>query len=256
MLNKYQIFTTKLYIFYPLYEFVYKNKNFIKHTYLNYDKIKTIMNKHLFILPIYHDKLENLNIEHLWCKQWIKEEKNISFLLNDLHHLYPANSYINALRKHYKFNELKKNKNDNILYINKEGKITNYDYYYCKINKEKELFEPPNESKDIIVRSLIYLMFRYPELTLHKISNILPNHLFLEWFYKNKVQYEELLRNEYVNYYQKNKNIFISYPILIPILFDDSKDVLKNIIKIIPNQIYCLYTSFFIQKNIKLLNKK
>lgn len=284
MLNKYTIFKTKFYLFYPIYEWIYKNPQFLNHTYIYGDNLKIIMNKYLFILPIYDGKLENLNTEHLWCKEWIKnsynqqiekinkkyffffkydlekinkinelnQKKNI--MLNDLHHLYSANSSTNALRKSYKLTNIQ-DLNKNTIYLNKSGKNTNFENYYCKINKEKEEFEPPYKSKSIIIRSFTYLLFKYPEFTLTNFSNYLSNQIFLNWFYLNKVDYNELYRNELIYLIQKNYNPFICYPILIPLLFDDSKYVLKNIIKIIPNQIYCIYTRWFIKLNLQYYKK-
>ncbi len=258
-INKFKIFKTKFYLFYPVYEYVYKNKNFINHKSLNPIKIKTIMFKYLFVLPIYYDKLENLNIEHLWCKEWINNNKNniIDYaniknkIINDLHHLYLSNSKINSIRKNYKFDEL----NQNYEFINLNGQLTIEKYKYCKINKEKELFEPPNFCKDIIVRSFTYLLFRYPEFTTYRFSKSLSNDIYLKWFYLNKVSYNELFKNELIGVFQNNINIFVKYPILIPLLFDDSKYVFKNLIKFIPNQIYCLYTSFFIKLNLNYYRK-
>ncbi len=266
-LNKYKIFQLKFRLFYPIYEYIYKNNNFIKHKFINYDKSKIIFNKYLFILPIYKDELQNLNIEHLWCKQWIKdlkinknnskEQSNKSLMTHDLHHLFSSNSLINSIRKSYVFSDLNKN-NLNTIYIHQNGKITDEFNFYCKIDKNRQIFEPPEHSKDIIVRSLTYLLFRYPDLTNQEFSNKISSKVYLNWYYKNKIEFEELMKNELINCIQKNKNPFITYPILIPILFDDSDNFLKNIIKIIPNQIYCLYTSFFIKLNLKYVikNKK
>ncbi len=263
IINKYTIFKTKFYLFYPIYENIYKNKNFINHKSINPSKIKTIMYKYLFVLNIYKDDLENLNIEHLWCKDWINKinNKNINDyankknkLINDLHHLYLANSKINAIRKNYVFNDLNSINNMNE-FLNINGKKTIEKYSYCKINKENEVFEPPNHSKDIIIRSFTYLLFRYPEFCENRFSKSISNDVYLKWFYLNKVTYNELLKNEFIGYFQNNINIFVKYPIYIPILFDDSKDFLINIIKIIPNQLYCLYISYLIKLNINFIKK-
>lgn len=258
-MKKQTIFKLKFYTLYPIYEWIHKNTNFYKHKFIKYDNLKIIMNKYLNILPIYYGELDNLNIEHIWCKEWIKNinirENTIkNTMMNDMHHLYLANQNINSIRKNYKFRDIS-NENKNIKYIDIKDRKTNENNYYCKINEKYESFEPPEHSKGIIIRSIIYLLFRYPELTIDKLSTKIPNNKYLEWFYNNKVEYNELLKNEFIKLIQNNKNIFINYPILVPILFDDNKDFFIKIIKMIPNQIYCLYTYYFIKKNLDIFYK-
>jgi endonuclease I len=277
-MNKYIIFKTKFYLFYPIFKWIHKNPQFLNHKYIHNDNLKIVMNKYLFILPIYDGNLEYLNTEHLWCKEWIKNSYNNQFekmnkkydlekinkmnelnqkknmMMNDLHHLFSANLSINALRKSYKLTNIQ-DLNKNTIYLNKSGKNTNFENYYCKINKNKEEFEPPYESKSIIIRSFTYLLFKYPEFTQLNFSNYLSNHIFLNWFYLNKVDYTELYRNELIYLIQKNYNPFICYPLLIPLLFDDSKNVFIKIIKMIPNQLYCIYTKLFIKLNLQYYKK-
>lgn len=239
--------------------------NIINKTYFTNDfkkmisntKSKTLLHQYLKFIPIYGIINNNLNIEHLWCKSWTDNK----ILINDMHNLYLANAELNAKRNDYGFSKIKYKKNnmmnDNMLLLSNKGKIIknndlDYDnifykkkyFNYCKVDLKKLKFEPPDESKGLIIRSLTYFLHQYPSLTIAKFESAISFKYYLKWFYKYKVTKEEIIRNEYIYFFQGNINPFVKYPILIPLLYDDN--IYKNI-KVIPNTLYSIIYSIYVR---------
>ena len=159
---------------------------------------------------IYGNKTSKVNCEHIVPQSYIKRYKIDKKSLTDLHILYLSNPRINSHRQNYKFNNLEVPFSS----LDENGKLSR-NTIYCKKNIKLQEFEPHNKSKGKIARSVGYFYWNYSPIFEHK---LLDRKLLIAWNSKYKVTKEEKERNEKIFQIQKNKNIFIQYPILIPIL--------------------------------------
>lgn len=159
---------------------------------------------------IYGNKNSSINCEHIVPQSYIKRYKIDKKSLSDLHLLYLSNSRLNSHRQNYKFNNLYYN----FTSLDKNGN-NNINTIHCKKNTKLQEFEPPEKSKGKIARSVGYFYWNYSPIFEHK---LLDRKLLIDWNKQYKVTREEKERNEKILQVQNNKNIFIQYPILIPIL--------------------------------------
>lgn len=159
---------------------------------------------------IYGNKISKVNCEHIVPQSYIKKYKIDRKSKNDLHILYLSNPRINSHRQNYKFNNLE----DPFISLDENGKLSR-NTIYCKKNIKLQEFEPPAESKGKIARSVGYFYWNYSHIFEEK---LLDRTLLIDWNREYKVTKEEKERNEKIFQIQENKNIFIQYPILIPIL--------------------------------------
>lgn len=159
---------------------------------------------------IYGNKTSQVNCEHIVPQSYIKKYKIDKKSKNDLHLLYLSNSRLNSHRQNYKFNNLQ----DSFLSLDIYGNI-NKNKIHSKKNIKLREFEPPEKSKGKIARSIGYFYWNYSPILEDK---LLDRKLLVEWNRSYEVTKEERERNEKILQIQKNKNIFIQYPILIPIL--------------------------------------
>ena len=160
---------------------------------------------------IYGNNTSKVNCEHIVPQSYIKRYKIDKKSLTDLHILYLSNPRINSHRQNYKFNNLYNSFNS----LDENGKLSG-NTIYCKKNIKLQEFEPHNKSKGKIARSVGYFYWNYSPIFEHR---LLDRKVMIKWNKQYKVTKEEKERNEKIFQVQKNKNIFIQYPILIPILF-------------------------------------
>ena len=193
-----------------------------------------------------NDTTKIINCEHLIPKYYLKKNDINKKAFNDLHLLHLANAKINSHRQHYKFDNLEDNKS---IYLNVNGDVTEDDRY-CAKSVKKKLFDPPDESKGIIARSICYFYWTY-NLSFHK--DILDRKTLISWNKQYKVRDFEKNKNKKVFNIQQNKNIFVEYPFLVNIfcskylfflkfIFDKLKSKKKKIKKILSKcrKIRCL----------------
>lgn len=159
---------------------------------------------------IYGNKNSQINCEHIVPQSYIKRYNIDKKSKSDLHLLYLSNSRLNSHRQNYKFNNLYNSFNS----LDENGKLNNH-RIHSKKNIKLQEFEPPEKSKGKIARSVGYFYWNYSPIFEHK---LLDRKLLVNWNSQYKVTKEEKERNEKIFQVQKNKNIFIQYPILIPIL--------------------------------------
>lgn len=159
---------------------------------------------------IYGNKSSKVNCEHIVPQSLIKRYKIDKHSKNDLHILYLSNPRINSHRQNYKFNNLY----HNFISLDENGKLSK-NIIYSKKNIKLQQFEPPKKSKGKIARSVGYFYWNYSPILEEK---LLDRKLLVNWNRQYKVTREEKERNEKIFQVQKNRNIFIDYPILIPIL--------------------------------------
>ena len=145
-----------------------------------------------------------MNTEHTWPQSRFTKNFSAEVQKTDLHHLFPTFSKINSERGNYPFANV--------------GVQTNRKPLFCNVSKlgnsvgyaQGTYFEPIDEHKGNVARSLFYFSVRY------KIA-IEPNEeIFLKfWHMVDPVSEEDKKRNEAIFTVQKNRNPFIDSPELV-----------------------------------------
>lgn len=211
----------------------YKKKYTNKIT--NYEESQNIVynqftNIILYKEPNKHELLYKwngkINIEHVWCRKYLKNE---SYIKNDLHNLFLSDSKENSLRSDKPF----KNK------INKKNDINNY-------------YIPNFESKIYLFYTLCYFRIYYPHIYMENIDKMIHKKTWKDWYknYKysicnsmNKLLYRDVI----IEKIQGNSNPFLTNPFLFYILFDenDKMELLQNLQIIIKRNFYKMKISLF-----------
>jgi deoxyribonuclease-1 len=179
-------------------------------------EVRKIVMNHIQPLCVYgfynENKKQMFNIEHI-VPQSFDSKVNC-----DLHMIFMCNRQLNHIRSNYVFiDDLyikdKKMRNHFIYIIHENG--TYYTVmqkrrdYYCGFSNYFGFFLPPEKSKGIIARSLLYYKDKYKnDDVLRKIIDI---NLLLEWNRKYQVCEMEYKRNEEIFRIQKNRNPFIYF---------------------------------------------
>jgi len=139
------------------------------------------------------------NTEHSWCQSWGATGKAKS----DLHHLYPVQSNLNSKRNNYPFCEV-------------ENASWTYDgSSFGHSHSGTTCFEPPQQHKGELARSMFYFSVRYSR-------PIDPEQeaFFRKWNKDNSVSGKEYYRNEDIFTYQGNRNPFVKYPEFVDLIQD------------------------------------
>jgi endonuclease I len=141
-----------------------------------------------------YEWVKRRNIEHVVCRRYIKEEGGT----NDLHNLYIANSKENEKRSDMPFHWKNPRTCQKVYNVNKK------------------------EDQIAILASIAYVAFLYPNLFSKYFSKMITLETFYEWMYKNRHITEELVkRNEKIYKIQGNRNLFLQYPFLYQIMFEE-----------------------------------
>ncbi len=182
--------------------------------YLGLNQVKKILHKNLIPLSIYkkYDKLNKntYNVEHIIPQSF---DKTVN---SDLHMLFLSDNVINSLRNNYRFVDFNNYDDSYFTYIYiknnqiiiSHNKSKNMDYYVA-FNHKKHLFVPPNESKGIIARSLLYYNLIYKKYGI--CNKVISEDLMYKWNNLYKVSESEYLRNLQIQKFQNNLNPFIYY---------------------------------------------
>jgi endonuclease I len=156
------------------------------------------------------------NREHSIPQSWFNER---SPMVSDAHHIYPTDGRVNGQRGNDPFGECA---NGTTLTngLGRSGSSTFQGY-------SGRVFEPVDEYKGDFARTYFYFVTRYEDLmsTFSTSStsfsgNTYPSlnswsiALFLKWHRQDPVSEKEIVRNNAVYKYQKNRNAFIDHPIL------------------------------------------
>lgn len=156
------------------------------------------------------------NREHLWPKSYGFDSKG-NPAHNDIHHLHASEKKINNIRGNKFFGEVSNGSSDG---------------YGNKWNST--LFEPRDEVKGDIARSLFYMVVRYENekcncsLDLELVAKdsgktgdtVMGNLLtLLKWHYQDPVSSSEMKRNDAVYSIQGNRNPFIDHPEFVSYIY-------------------------------------
>ncbi len=155
------------------------------------------------------------NREHVWPKSLGGFET--SGAGGDLHHIRPADSKVNSTRGNMKYGNVS---------VNGKEAVSNYFAGYAVGGRYAAgFFEPHDNVKGDVARICLYVYVRYntEHSKCSKITNVFQSvDVLLEWCALDPVDTWEMGRNEVVAAYQGNRNVFIDYPELAWLLFDQA----------------------------------
>ena len=139
-----------------------------------------------------------INVEHTWPQSRFTGKYPADLQKADLHHLFPTDSKMNALRGSNSFGEVIHDSQKETCNASKAGSGT---------DGGRPVFEPPQHHKGHVARALFYFSVRY-EIA------ISPNEeaILQKWNKDYPVDDIEKARNEAIFKVQGNRNPFIDYP--------------------------------------------
>lgn len=139
-----------------------------------------------------------VNVEHTWPQSRFTGKFSTEAQKSDLHHLFPTDSKINAVRGNNIFGEVS------------QETMT----FQCPCSRfgfgsggRTKVFEPPTNHKGNVARALFYFTLRYD-------MSISPAEetVLRKWNREDPVDDEELRRNEEIFKVQGNRNPFVDFP--------------------------------------------
>lgn len=140
-----------------------------------------------------------LNCEHTWPQSRFNDRFPRNVQKTDLHHLFPTDSKMNAIRGNFKFGEVNNPEKSLPCNTSRLGRA-----------QQGYRFEPPTEHKGNVARALFYFSVRYSI----KIDS--DEEQFLrQWHQEDPVDQEERDRNVAIEKAQGNRNPFIDRPDLV-----------------------------------------
>lgn len=131
----------------------------------------------------------SINTEHTWPQSFYNQREPERA---DLHHLFPTDVNANSKRANYPF-----------------ARVTNSTWSEGGSKLGNNLFEPRDEHKGMLSRSMLYFIVRYGNA-----GNFWGNQesIFRQWSDLYSPDSLEIRRNDEVFKYQKNRNPFIDCP--------------------------------------------
>ena len=175
--------------------------------------------------------IAGMNIEHSFPKSWWGKKKNDAWC--DLYNLYPSDSKANSSKSNYPMGIVTEVKKQDGAGYDKVG--TGY-----ADGNLVNMWEPGDRFKGEFSRSYMYMATTYQNLNWVKVGlQSLENKnwptlkewaykLYLLWSKNDRVDEQEIKRNEAVFKIQGNRNLFIDYPDLAEYVWGDSMDVEFN----------------------------
>jgi len=183
--------------------------------YISYHSCKKWLHTEYSSNFLYGGNHSTPNCEHIVPKSILKKNEMDPRAQNDLHILWLVDSKINSHRQNYTFSKLNPQNETNIKLDNLGMKIE-HKKYHCMKNVPLRQFDPPSKSKGIIARSVGYFYFTYTDTC---VNDLLDMKTMIEWHKKYPVSKMEQERNQKIFEIQRNRNLFIDYPIFLPIYF-------------------------------------
>lgn len=139
-----------------------------------------------------------INVEHTWPQSHFTRAHPDDVQKSDLHHLFPTDSQINAIRGNHPFGEVRKELMDLKCPESRFGIGT---------SGSDEVFEPPQNHRGNVARALFYFAVRYD-------MSIDPQQeaVMRKWNREDPVDEDEMKRNNEIFKTQGNRNPFVDYP--------------------------------------------
>lgn len=165
------------------------------------------------------------NREHLWAKSRGFPKKS-SLAYRDLHHIRASDRSINTWRSNRYFIEFTESEE---LLLKRNSECLEGCF------KDQHYFEPPEEIKGDIARSLLYMAFRYDGDIQDKTPDLIISSKYpdpkskigewgglctlIQWHQEDPPQETEFYRNNIVQIWQGNRNPFIDHPEWVQVIF-------------------------------------
>lgn len=139
----------------------------------------------------------HFNTEHTWPQETFDSQEPMR---SDLFNLYPSDEFANAKRANYPFGFVI---SDVVWEVggSKLGKDVN----------GKTVFEPRDQHKGNVARSLFYFIIRYPQNYGHFLDSV-QESVLRTWNKLDLVDTREIQRNDSISLYQGKRNPFIDHP--------------------------------------------
>ncbi len=158
------------------------------------------------------------NREHVWPKSLGGYDQEGPGA--DLHHIRPTDATINSKRGNKRYGEV-----TNGTAVAGTSLVDGMIGGYYKGDDKTGVFEPLDNAKGDVARICLYMYVRYGKDSQYKCESILniftDVNTLLEWCELDPVDTWEMGRNEVVAAYQGNRNVFIDYPELAWLLFNE-----------------------------------
>jgi len=162
--------------------------------------------------PSTHLYENGMNCEHTWPQSMYEGSDPMK---SDMHHLYPCKSNVNSSRGNDPFAEIPDEDTDKwyrddyyLTYIPSEY-INEYSEKYNPPNTEDERFEPRENRKGDVARSIFYFYTMYSEVAEENFFNLQKETLY-QWHMEDPPSEDETNRTWAISEYQENKpNPFI-----------------------------------------------
>lgn len=138
-----------------------------------------------------------INVEHTWPQSRFTGRYSRDTQKSDLHHLFPTDTKINAVRGNSNFGEVSK---DLVELSCPEAR------FGLGTSGSEEVFEPPRQHRGNVARALFYFSIRY-DLPIDESEEI----ILRKWNKEDPVDEAELRRNEEILKAQGNRNPFIDF---------------------------------------------
>lgn len=148
-----------------------------------------------------------LNTEHTWPQSRFSGRFGKDLQKSDMHHLYPTDSELNAIRGNHPFGEVTKD-----LKTLKCNGVSRYGY---PAGGRQEVFEPPRGHRGNVARALFYFSTRY-DLPISPLEET----TLRKWNKEDPVDEDEVRRNGEIFKSQGNRNPFVDYPELADLIAD------------------------------------
>lgn len=139
-----------------------------------------------------------VNVEHTWPQSKFTNKFPDDVQKSDLHHLYPTDSQLNAIRGNHPFGEVRKDLMDLKCPEARFGVGT---------SGSDEVFEPPQNHKGNVARALFYFSVRY-DLPIDQNQE----QVLRKWNQEDPVDEDEINRNNEIFKTQANRNPFVDFP--------------------------------------------
>lgn len=147
-----------------------------------------------------------INVEHTWPQSRFTGKFPDDVQKSDLHHLFPTDSKINAIRGNNLFGEVSKD------LIELDCPASRFGLGSAG---SEEVFEPPTDHKGNVARALFYFATRYD-------MSIDPREeaILRKWHREDPVDEDEMQRNNEIFKIQGNRNPFVDFPELVDKIVD------------------------------------
>lgn len=139
-----------------------------------------------------------LNTEHTWPQSRFNRSMGKEVQKSDLHHLFPTDSEMNAVRGNHTFGD--------VAVPDKALKCPTVKIGTASGGSE-EIFEPPVNHKGNVARALFYFSIRY-----HLAIDPREEAFLKKWNRLDPVDQAERDRNDTIYKIQGNRNPFVDYP--------------------------------------------